>query len=262
MGQYNDPYIYSHFGDNALIVPRTTSFLMPFTNRVSEWEEIMVGVAVSVVKNKGVTGGFNSEFAQADQSLSFGGNNDFLNRLCYGIKDSGRDYVDVGEIGSDFIGITNADEISGDSSILLNGGEVHVNMDSDDGLHIGYQVDAANSDFESGAQQFNFGSPSDMIGTEGYCSYWLLKTAVTNKGLVSQQVQVGFQEITGQTTSTRGNFISATKNFSADYETAVMDYNDGSAFDLPQALFIRWPFTRSVLRVHALFVKALVVTTT
>jgi hypothetical protein len=157
--------------------------------------------------------------------------------------------------GINFIGLTNQ-STSAITKISLSTNNVVLSFESSNNTSLGFVKDNyADSQFEL-KPDIILGNRNDFVAASNYMSYLLLRIEYKNKGLASQQCKISQQILYQKNSDTKASLLTAAKNFVADVTTGFLDFNDGvSAYDIPSAFYIKWPFTRSLFRLHSFLIK-------
>lgn len=277
----HEPYVYEYFGEQGVLIPPSTSFLVPFIDQIENWRTLYCVAALAIEHHApdlneriSVTEYSNLNGYPDMQTLELGTNgNTFIEsgteynyKFAIGLKDEVK-YQDVADYPINFMGITNP-YIGGSVSQLyyFNDETVNLNLLSDSmtGIALGFEykfIDRyENILFNNLNNKFlNFGDPNKMVNQlDEHLLFLGMKFQIINPNSSTQAVQISIQELTGQTSTNKSNFRSFIDNFSPDFTTQSLDYTNFSLhpISIPKNFYIKWPFTRSRLRLHAFYINA------
>jgi hypothetical protein len=86
-----------------------------------------------------------------------------------------------------------------------------------------------------------------MQGSTNYATVMILDFKVTNRNTPSQKIQVGYQTVPYIGDTSNSNMMALMSSYVAQFESAQFAYTQ-----MPTSLFVRWPFSTTRLRIHAL----------
>lgn len=90
-----------------------------------------------------------------------------------------------------------------------------------------------------------------MQNPAAYSTVVVFDFKVTNRGLPSQQIQVGYQVVPFVGDTYKENLSSLMAAYTPTFESASLPFNSV----MPTCVFIRWPFTKTRFRIHSIGVK-------
>lgn len=277
----HEPYVYEYYGEQGVLIPPSTSFLVPFTDQIKDWQTLYCIAAValehhdpnldnrvSLIEYSGVSGYPDM------QSLPLGINGntfvesgvEYNNKFALGLKNDEK-YVDTADDSIIFMGISNP-YISNTISELyyFQNESVNLNLFTDTltGIGLGFERDFINNyqnlTFDNLNNRFlNFGEPDKMVnGLNEHLCFVGLRFQIFNPNSTTQSLQISLQEMTGQTLTNKSNFKSFVDNFSPQVISSTFNYTffNTAALPIPNNFYIKWPFTRSRLRLHAFYINA------
>lgn len=250
--KYDSPVVFNHFGDKGITIPRTTAFLVPFNRTISKYENVTFALAVSLVKN---TTGDNILFENCDQFFS---NNNSEKCFSFGFRNSGDSNLLPREDLMNFFGIVNSSSSSG-ANIHNTTSGIFLYTDSGVGASLGFCSGTSLMDFAIG-DAINLGLKENQTGEFGYCTYLGVNANVIDKNISNQSIELKFNYSTGHSSSSRSDLLAFVNSLDSGIYYSG-SYSGPEPFELPKAAFLYWPFTRSLIRIHGLLIKAHRVTT-
>jgi len=228
--------IYEKPSEKVVILSSREAIQRPLD--FSTWSEIRLGMFFSMT----TVGSDNT--AVAAETLAIVSPNDYIT---YGLKNSNNTNV-PGVSGSRFIGIGTT---SGNSLLALGdiGGFNTFHAQGFEGTTL---IENA-STMHPGIMFFPSPTPSTA-----YSGVFILKLVLANRGLSSQTVTATAAQqsgVAGGTYSTDELLIEM-NNFIVPGATRTFNWNDGvSAYDIPDAFYIRLPFYTARMRISAMYAK-------
>ncbi len=224
--------------DKVCILSPREYILRPFD--FDAWTEMRLGIYLSAV----TSGGDNTNSANETVTLSTA-----ADRLTFGLKDSATS--DLPGFGTSlFLGATSYST----GAALQNGSQVDIQTSGGELAATGYH----DTTIVGGASGQSLGNhmecPSSASGSSAYCGFYALKFVITNLGASSQSVAIS----STKTTTISGTDYSASAlqllMNNATYGTPVATaWNTGAAArDIPDAIFIRFPFYSNRIRLSAI----------
>lgn len=267
----NDPYVYQLYGQKGLSLQRTTSFLVPFENKIRNWEVIYCVLATDVrstrkrIPPSGEIPSPNTQFyfSENDEEtieVPIGGGSFpfsgvwYNNRFAIGLKDE-QPYYDVGDGNTTFIGMSNDPSVLSFNSVYKNAtgnATIAFNLKDGTGLHFGFQNDSTHY-FKDYTGVLEFEQQSIPVPTESFWTKWIMRFELKNTGTPLQSLSIGFQQKINESgvLTSRSILRSDVKNFVPDFQISGIAFDD----DAPNAMYIRWPFTRTELKLHAFLIE-------
>lgn len=98
---------------------------------------------------------------------------------------------------------------------------------------------------------FQYPASFVMQGSTNYASIVILDYIVTNRGLPSQAIKIGYQVIPNEGDTSPDNLEAKMGAYTPNFESSTLPFNT----TMPTSFFIRWPFNTTRLRLHSLVVK-------
>lgn len=226
-------YYAKNTTDITLIPDVRAALLYPFDAGL--WTQIRIGLAISPTSDADPNASPVAESRTAST---------FSDWIAIGLKNSDNEDLPGQSANARFAGMLNA---STTSVMQLVGGRYSMPLSM--GTTIGLTVDkrgVAGTIGDSGT----LWSVANLTGNATYCAVLQLQFTVANRGLINQQITMGWNY--GVHAVTVGAIRAQLAGFTAingQFET----YN--FAGTLPDALFIRWPFLQNRCRIHAVVVE-------
>lgn len=223
--------------DKTLILAPREAFIRGFD--FGAWTDIRVGMYLS-----GVDGSVDDSPA-VSQTV---GLTDAASRLAFGIKNNDSSTL-PGETGASFLGISNNASYPAYSSST----SFHAGVSAGRVGVMGIKDTTVLNDTNTSFAELAFPVESSAL-TSSYCGLYIIRYVVSNAGTAAQSVSVRVY---------KSSPIAGTDYSASALEIAIgtpamasgtsVTWNDGvSAYDLPDAFFVRLPFTTSRLRISAL----------
>ncbi len=203
------------------------------------WTEIRMGMFFTGVAASG------SNVANIDETVAL---TTYLDRITFGIKNS--DTEDIpGAAGAKFLGATTRTGLTSDSAAAFafrsgGGGSL---------CGAGYN----GATLIGGTVAEDLGFPmrfSSASSASGYNGFFALKFVITNRGLATQSIGISCTSnptIAG--TDYSANALRTEMNNATYSAAATISWNNGAtAYDIPDAYWVRTPFYNNTIRISAI----------
>ena len=231
---------------SVILEPREAAFRIPEAS-ANQWTELRLGAFLSLT-----TAAADNAAIPAESYLS----STVYDRFCFGLKNSSNNTL-PGVTGSTAWGLLGQNAMT-NQTFSANGNFRYGNGFAGAG-HVGIVNDTTYKVGLGGAAYSISLSANNPTGSSDYALFLGLKFIITNRGTATQQVQIiRASPLTTYTDVSETALRSILVNFDSIDESnpeAAKDANDGAtAWDVPDAVFIRFPMLLSRLRLHNVMV--------
>lgn len=236
--------------DRVLIIEPQVGWLQPFN--VGSWTQLAIGLWWSATTEAD---------DNAVPTTAITGTGSATNLMTFGLKESSLNLP--GESGTRFIGYTASNALATATSYIIATSTEHRIIVSGAFNGRGYFGSILDTTFSVTLNTPNsgFANPGNNMSTSSnYCNFFGMKFVVLNSGLSTQQIEVYSPNATNVTPTSTPTIESLRTTFLPSLTTLVHTaaWNDGaSAYALPTAMFLRFPFTGIRARIHAFVIEKL-----
>lgn len=219
--------------DIALVLGTREALLYPFSAGI--WTEIKIGIAVSLTDDVDV----NADVGSNSEILT----NDPKNNFYLGLKSN--NLIFPGELGTEFVGFATHQGGRYINRNVLNAGGASPNIRALRGETL----------IDTGGPPNNFQPARDDAHlTVDYVRLYLMRYVVTNRGAANQTIGIADDDGEFSSTPTISKLRQELSNWTGS-TTEVDWFYGGQALPVPDALFIRWPFFETRLRIHSIVLE-------
>lgn len=231
--------------DKCLVLEPRDHLMIPFDE--GNWNQIDLVIAAAIVDpiNFNETGSNET----IDSTIN-------SNKYFFGLKNSSNLNLPRTS-GSSFIGVSAPSSVT--SRVQPEGSARQAITDTGAGLEYIYPGWSYDTDVNLGGI-FSFtmylGKGTDVNTNDDYCAVLGIRYTISNRGTATQQIDISVTNTGLETGAPTINNINSIMNSAAKSVASPQPPNfvDGSSvpYDIPDALYLRWPYYNNALRISSL----------